>query len=327
MDVQYNYKVSVVVPIYNVEKYLASCLDSLVRQTLQSIEIILVNDGSTDTSGSIAKSYASNYTNWFYFEKKNGGLSDARNYGILHCHGEFIGFVDSDDYIEADMFSSLYDYAHENNYDVVMCDYFIEYEKRRKVVKMPHVSIPRDIFYNLYVVAWNKLYKRSLILDSHIVFPYGLYYEDTAFFCELIPYIKRLGTINKSFYHYVQRANSIINSQSVKTRQIFNIFDEIFDFYKKQGYYSDYIRELEYFCAKVLLGSSFIRISQINNKYMRKDFIAETMHYLYSHFPKWKENPYLCKVRSLRHLYMRGMTMRTSFVISRFFRLIRIWEK
>ena len=102
-------KVSVVVPIYNVEKYIKKCMDSLVNQTLQEIQIIFVNDGSTDESGNIAKEYASKYPNKIiYLEKENGGLSDARNFGMRYAEGEYIAFLDSDDYVENTMYEEMY---------------------------------------------------------------------------------------------------------------------------------------------------------------------------------------------------------------------------
>ena len=111
-------KVSVIVPIYNVEKYIAKCLESLVNQTLEDIQIILVNDGSTDNSGKIAKQYASKYlTKIIYVEKENGGLSDARNYGLRYATGDYISFVDADDYVNKDLYSNLINYMN-NDYDM-----------------------------------------------------------------------------------------------------------------------------------------------------------------------------------------------------------------
>ena len=111
-------KVSVVVPVYNVERYLERCLDSLVYQTLKDIEIIVVNDGSTDKSEVIIQKYAKSYPKKvFAFNKPNGGLSDARNYGIGKCHSDYIGFVDSDDYVDLDMFENLYNKAISRYYE------------------------------------------------------------------------------------------------------------------------------------------------------------------------------------------------------------------
>jgi len=115
-------KVSVIVPVYNVELYLEKCLDSLVNQTLKEIEIIVVNDGSPDNSQEIIDKYAKEYKNIKAYKKKNGGLSDARNYGIKKASGEYIAFIDSDDYVRLDMYEKMYNKAKSGNFDMVVCD-------------------------------------------------------------------------------------------------------------------------------------------------------------------------------------------------------------
>ena len=121
-------KVSIVVPVYNVEKYLRKCLNSLVGQTLKEIEIIVVNDGSTDGSQKIIDEFVDNYPGKIKcLIKENGGLSDARNYGMPYCSGEYIGFVDSDDYVDTKMYELLYTNAKANRSDMVTCDYYMVY--------------------------------------------------------------------------------------------------------------------------------------------------------------------------------------------------------
>ena len=124
-------KVSVIVPVYNVEDYLPKCLETLVNQTLGDMEIIVVNDGATDGSQAVIDSFVSRYHNVKSLIKPNGGLSDARNYGMPYATGEYIGFVDSDDYVEQDMYMLLYKKAVENNYDIVECDLFHDYANCR----------------------------------------------------------------------------------------------------------------------------------------------------------------------------------------------------
>ena len=125
-------KVSVIVPVYNVEEYLERCLDSLVNQTLKDIEIIIVNDGSTDGSKEIIQKYLNKYKNIVYLEKENGGLSSARNYGIPYAKGEYIGFVDSDDYVELTMYEKMYNKAIEEKSDMVECDFIWEYPNKKR---------------------------------------------------------------------------------------------------------------------------------------------------------------------------------------------------
>ena len=128
-------KVSVIVPVYGTEKYLSKCLDSLVGQSLKEIEIIVVNDGSPDNSQIIIDEYDKKYPQMRGLQKENGGLSDARNYGICHANGEFVAFVDSDDYIEPTMCEDMYEKAVKNALDIVVCDTIMEYPTRSYVLK------------------------------------------------------------------------------------------------------------------------------------------------------------------------------------------------
>ena len=120
-------KVSIIVPMYNTEKDVARCLETLANQTLKDSEIIVVNDGSTDNSKKVVLDYARKYSNIVYLEKKNGGLSDARNYGMKFANGEYIAFVDSDDFTDYTMFEKMYNKAIESNADYVECDFYWSY--------------------------------------------------------------------------------------------------------------------------------------------------------------------------------------------------------
>lgn len=165
------YKVSVIVPIYNVEKYIKKCLNSLVNQTLQEIQIILVNDGSKDKSGEIAKEYAQMYKNKIlYLEKENGGLSDARNYGIPYAEGEYIAFIDSDDYIDENAYEEMYDKAKKENSDYVECDFIWEYPNKNKIDRYKEYTDLKEMFKNVRVVAWNKLIKKRNYFKKQFIF-------------------------------------------------------------------------------------------------------------------------------------------------------------
>ena len=297
-------KVSVIVPFYNVEKYIDKCLNSLVNQTLEDIEIIIVNDGSKDNSETIAKKYASKYKNKIiYLEKENGGLSDARNYALPYATGEYIAFLDSDDYVEFDMYKQMYEKAKKENADIVECDFLWEYPNERIESKGRNYKDKHDILLNARVVAWNKLIKRELIEKTKVKFPYGLRYEDVEFFYKLIPYINKLEIVNKSFVHYVQRDNSISNSQNSRTKEIIDILDNVINYYKKNSIYGEYKNELEYNYARYLLCSSFLRMIMIEDKKERKEIIKYSWDKLNNTFPNWKKNNYI-KNKNLKNKYM-----------------------
>lgn len=313
-------KVSVVVPIYNVEKYLEKCLKSLVAQTIDSIEILLINDGSKDDSGKIAQQFANEYENVYYFEKENGGLSDARNYGIPKCKGEYIGFIDSDDYVDPDMFEKMYQEAKSKNADIVSCDYLVEYPDHSKTV---HGRISTDIedrFFEMKAAAWNKIYRAEWLKQLGILFPKGLVYEDTAFFCQLIPYMKTIGYVASPFLHYVQRNNSIANSQGKKNAQIFDIFDLIIGFYKEKALYETYCTGLEFACMRVLLGSSLIRMGGITDLSLRKEMVKRTFEYLKSNFPNWRKNPYISKSKFHYRVYFNIIHRYNALLLIKFIR-------
>lgn len=317
------YKVSVVVPIYNVEKYLKTCLESLVKQTLKEIQIILVNDGSTDESGNIAKSYAEKYPDKIiYLEKENGGLSDARNYGIPYAKGEYIAFLDSDDYIEKNAYEQMYNKAVQENSDYVECDFIWEYPNKKKLDKQVPYSNKKEMLTNVRVVAWNKLIKKEIIEKNNIYFPKGLRYEDVEFTYTLIPYLNKCSYVNKEFIHYIQRDNSIANVQNERTAEIFIILDNVMKYYKTHNFYDEYKDELEYNYARLLLCSSLKRMCKIKNKSIRKELISRTWNTLNNNFPKWRKNKILCRDYKIKNIYMRTINSLTYKIYTKIFEII-----
>ena len=205
--------ISLIIPIYNVEKFLDRSLQSVEDQTIDKneFEVILVNDGSTDGSKEIIKKFMKRNPNFKYLEKKNGGLSDARNYGLDHAKGEYVAFLDSDDYVEPETYQ---------------CDFAWEYEDEGWVKadfrKAYGYSDKHDMLKNIRVVAWNKLIKKSLIDKLNLRFSYGLRYEDIDFTYKLVPYLEadKVEYVDRVLIHYVQRSSSIAKVQNSKTGDI-----------------------------------------------------------------------------------------------------------
>lgn len=309
--------VSIVVPVYNVEKYLEKCLQSLIDQTLGSIEVIVVIDGSPDNSKKIADKFALKYPSKLrVYEKINGGLSDARNYGLQFCNGEYIGFVDSDDYVEHDMYEKMYFEAKQGNCDIVSCDYYVEYSKHNKRIVSGKIAEERKKRYiDMKAAAWNKLYKSTLLKRSKVLFPVGLVYEDTDFFLKLLIYTNKCGYVGAPMVHYVQRNNSIAHTQGKKVAQIFDIFNDVINYYKEQNQFDSYKNELEYAVTRVLLGSSLLRVSKIEDAGFRKELAKNTVEYLNINFPEWKSNQYLKECRGVNGLIMRMASKQTIEVI------------
>lgn len=316
-------KVSVIVPIYNVEKYLEKCINSLLSQTLEDIQIILVNDGSKDNSGNIAKECEKNNKNRIiYVEKENGGLSDARNYGLKYATGDFIAFLDSDDYIEKNAYEEMYNKAIEENADYVECDFIWEFPNKIRVDKQYPYKNKKEMLSFVRVVAWNKLIKRQLITDNNLEFPKGLRYEDVEFTYKLIPFINKFAYVDKPFIHYVQREGSIANVQNERTAEIFTVLDNVIEFYKKNNIYEKYRDELEYNYARYLLCSSSKRMCKIKDKTIREKLLTESWKRLNSNFPNWKENVILKTVNIGKNKYMRTVNKSTYKIYSKILEII-----
>ena len=275
-------KISIIVPVYNVEKYIDKCLKSLTQQTLQDIEIIIVNDGSLDKSVEIIEKYVKeNPTKIKYYKKENGGLSSARNYGLEYATGEYIAFLDSDDYVACNMYEEMYNLAKKENADMVECDFIWEWEYGKKIFdKRREYKTKEEMMKMPRVVAWNKIYKREILNKNKIRFPEGLIYEDMEFFYKLLPHLNKISYINKYFVHYTQREDSITNKQTQKVEDIFKILDNIFDYYIDQKLYNRYEKELKYMSRRILLGSSLKRIFRIKDSHLRRKMFLKTIIYL-----------------------------------------------
>lgn len=225
-----NPAVSVIVPVYNIEKYLVECLDSLANQSLNNIQVILVDDGSTDNSGEICKEYVETHEGFEYYYKENGGTASARNVGLEHATGEFIGFVDSDDWIEPDMFETMYLKAKEDNADILYCvmQGLGDYEQIKSGTYDAE-DIYREIYPRLlpYIsttgtfrtLDWgncSRLYRNKIIQDNEIrFFSKSRRCEDFAFTVECTLHSKTYSIINKGeLYHYRPNEKSKTRSYS-----------------------------------------------------------------------------------------------------------------
>lgn len=258
--------VSIVVPIFNVEMYLDDCIKCLIRQSYSNLEIILVDDGSTDKSYQICKNYSKIDSRIKLYHKNNGGLSDARNYGISKAHGEYITFVDSDDVIVNDYVKILVESLENNNCDFCVCEIesFVNGENVEldskdvySIEVMNKVSAYKEMLLErkISVSACGKLFKTDLF--KNIRFPYGLLYEDLATTYKIVELCNAVCYVNCSLYKYRRRSNSITTSSfSLKKMDIFHAFSgfkkHIYQNYKELIFYADY-RECD--CAIAILGS------------------------------------------------------------------------
>lgn len=212
--------ISVVVPVYNVEKYLGACIQSILDQTYTDFELILVDDGATDTSGTICDDYAEKDSRIIVIHKKNGGLSDARNAGIQQASGKYMIFVDSDDYIENNTLQDVFMLAEQHQADLVIFGYYADVFNKNGTIEShknngndsileDHISIAKAIVplkrNFVFDTCCNKLYLTDVIKKNDLKMPVGEIFEDTAFNTNLLPYINKMIITSNCYYHYAQR--------------------------------------------------------------------------------------------------------------------------
>lgn len=232
----YLIKVSVIVPAYNVGQYIEKCLVSLIKQTLQDIEIIVVNDGSTDNTLNIIEKYSRNDSRIKIIEQKNSGVSAARNNGLLAAKGKYIFQIDADDWIEPETLEEYYKAAEENNADITIANVYIDFGngKIRLLEDGRHLSddLIKELFLdNILPSVCAKFYKRELFVKNDIKFSENIRIgEDLLINFYLFFYAKKVIKIEKPFLHYMQRNNSIMKSYREQILDIYNVFEEIRDF-------------------------------------------------------------------------------------------------
>lgn len=217
-------KVSIIIPVYNSAMYLKQCLNSLINQTLTDLEIICINDGSTDNSAEILNEYAQKDSRIIVITQENSGLGATRNNGLEQAKGEYIGFVDSDDWIDENYYEKLYNAAKENSADIAICGFKREKKEKSKIIlsyqdiklytntqeKFNICDMPKSNY------VWNKIYKRERVLDSGITFETGVYYEDVIYSPRIIYFLGELVTVPDTYYHYRKNPNSVVCMGSKK---------------------------------------------------------------------------------------------------------------
>lgn len=247
--------VSVLVPIYNVEEYLDQCLNSLAMQTLEDIEIICINDGSTDNSSRILQKYAKKHKNFIVINKKNSGYGDSMNRGLEKATGEYIGIVESDDFIELNAFKELYNLAKRTSADIVKANYFYHTDNSdeiHRVIKDQKLDTPMSLIDNPSILLeepgiWSAIYRRDFLNKNKIRFRTtpGASYQDTGFHFKSFCAAKRIVYTDKAYLHYrTDNASSSVKSLE-KVNYIVGEYAEIEDFIKKYNLPKKIIQTLQ----------------------------------------------------------------------------------
>lgn len=299
---------SVIVPVYMVENYLPQCIDSIINQTYRDIEIILVNDGSLDNCGKICDDYAKKDQRIRVFHKNNGGLSDARNYGIARANGEYLGFVDSDDWIEPNMFEILTNLAEGNKADIVSCGFYYEYSDCTKI----HENL-EDVFDDNINVCkalindkidnhvWNKIFRKSCF--TNVAFPKGHVYEDISTMYKLILGSESFVSIKKPLYHYrMTRKSSIIQNHSMANLMDFWSAHKLrYEFFRLDSRFNtdnDIMDQLLYNCAYAIGRTwGWYNVYSEEEKHQYALQLKDMYEFAIQHFPFFGKNNWPIHVR------------------------------
>lgn len=319
-------KVSIIVPVYNVEKYLEKCLYTLVNQTLKDIEIIVVNDGSPDNSSIIIDKFSKKYKKKIkVLNQENQGLSDARNNGLKLATADYIMFVDSDDYVELDFVEKMYNKAISEAADVVICgnnvvseDYHIL--ETTYPQKKPHNNMLEKIIFG-NMCAWNKLYKKELI--QKINFRSRVWYEDLDYSFKTMTLSKKTVFLEENLYNYLLRSNSIMNSKNLERNlELLLTFDEILKYSNDQKYIKKYYNEIEFLATNHIYISGITRILLANaTKQEKNNVIIKFINYLEQHFPNYKKNPYLKQLSFNRKLVLFLLNLKQYTILTILFKI------
>ena len=281
-------KISVIVPIYNSEKYLKKCIDSILNQTLEDIEVILINDGSKDNSHSICLEYQEKFQEKIkYINNNNMGCSATRNLGIKEARAKYITFVDSDDYIEKDMYKDMYDLIIKEESDIVITG--IRYIKNGETIKqkLPKLSINRNNIFdekNLIVHVCNKIFKKDVILDNNIYFIENSHHEEDMVFSFIYCLnVKKVSILNKLNYNYILHdTNSVFNLK--KRLDTFISYDYLYRYLKNKNVDKRVFRYLYKLFNLYAIGGSYVLMSNskiISNedyKKYKKEFFRKTLN-------------------------------------------------
>lgn len=289
-------KISIIIPIYNVEQYLKECIDSVINQTYNNLEIILVDDGSTDNSNKICDDYQKKDDRIVVIHKKNGGLASARNEGIKKSTGEYLFFIDSDDFIELNTIEELYKVSDNGKKDLVMCNYYKYYEDSKKEISIVPFYDEKNqkSIITAMPTATCKLIKHKIFIQNELKFLEGKYYEDNAIMPYVLSLTKNYAYNQKPLYYYRQRSGSILNKSHYdkKWEDIFDVLEYLKVLFENSSTYNEFKEELEYIYVEYLLHAASLKFYKYDEG---KHNIKRIKKIMKSNFPNWRNNRYYKK--------------------------------
>lgn len=316
-----NTKISIIIPVYNVEKYLRKCIESVLAQDFSDYEVLLIDDGSTDMSGQICDEYAEKYAVVKVIHQENMGVGSARNTGIENANGDYLFFVDSDDAVKENILGFLYDVAVGNNSDIVSfgMDYVYE-DGRIMATRTPISNGIKDIYhkeifqyFSTDSYVWNKFFKTDLFLNSGVRYPENMWYEDLSVNQKIAFFAKKVTLTDKVFYKYLQRENSAMHVKNTdRNSDMLTVVSDILEFYKKNNAFDEYYDELCFMTVMHMTVLCSLRVASDNAHHplLKKfhDFACEN-------FPDFKKNNYVKKHLTPRHSVIFAFSKHRMYVM------------
>ena len=312
-------KVSIIIPVYNTEKYLKQCIDSAIEQTFENYEIIAVDDESPDESKQILQEYERRYPDKFrLISQRNKGLGGARNTGIREAVGEYVLFLDSDDWIHKDTLSLTYQSAENKKCDMVIFDIncvdevmdsetiLCGYYGQGNILSLE--KAPRLLFET--PSACNKLYKRKVFIDTGIFFPERVWYEDLRTTIKIYVNTDEIVYLNKPLYFYRQRSNSIMHTkQSMRNLEIIDAVDEVYNYFRGKNILNQFYHELEF------MAISHILLEAIPRTLGNSEMTDRLQEYILKRFPCYSNNKYIANLPRRRRIKLLLIERKLYFIL------------
>lgn len=300
-------QISVIIPAYNVAKYIDKCFKSLVNQTFNDFEAIVINDGSTDETLSLIRKWEQKDSRFTVVDKKNEGVGKARNLGLSLATAPYVIFIDPDDYLHVEMLEKLYDGICSVDASLAICEYYDCFEDSSEQFK---VSLPKfesnyielkehkDVLFKLNPAPWNKLIKKEILTINHLSFPTDYRSEDLAFTMMLLSHCEKVSIINQPLYYYL--ANRLNNVSSAYDERIIHTLwalKAIITYYKKINQFQTFEDELEMVCINQVL-YELRKIIYIKDSALALKIMNEFYDYLREEFKDWTDNKYYRQQKS-----------------------------
>ncbi len=319
-------KFSVVIPVYNVKDYLEKCVQSVLAQRNDEYEIILVDDGSTDGSGALCDTLAAQAPEKIrVIHKPNGGLGDARNVGLEHALGDYLVFLDSDDYIDETMLEELSQKADETHAEIISFGFRVDNGGDTSQVFID--PLPEDRVFTLADTpelllalpnAWTRIYARRLFLETGIRYPGRVWYEDIRTTTKLFAKAESIASVHRPYYYYVVRENSITRNKNVdRNHEIIDAFDDLLGWYRENGLFERYRDELCRLAIDHIFLAASVRVLMTDPKH---PLLEEFYQYMRKYFPGFEKNRYVAQLPRAKKLAFRLLLHRRYRLLATLFR-------